>query len=81
MSDDERIEQLELENKVLQDNNKGLKAKIDELQKELDKKDKVIDLMAKTIAGLQLYDFGRKEYFTLEDEEEVIKYFYEKAEE
>lgn len=34
MSDDERIEQLELENKVLQENNKGLKAKIDELQKE-----------------------------------------------
>lgn len=35
MSDDERIEQLELENKVLQDNNKGLKDKIDELQKDI----------------------------------------------
>lgn len=34
MNDYERIEQLELENKVLKDNNKGLKSKIDELQKE-----------------------------------------------
>ena len=53
---------------------------ISKLQKELDKKDKVIDKMAKTIAGLQLYDFGRKEYFTLENEDEVIVYFYKKAE-
>ena len=37
MSDEERIEQLELENKVLQKNNKGLKAKIDEQQKEIEK--------------------------------------------
>ena len=36
MPDEERIEQLELENKVLQKNNKGLKAKIDELQKEIE---------------------------------------------
>lgn len=36
MSDEERIEQLELENKVLQKNNKGLKAKINELQKEIE---------------------------------------------
>ena len=50
-------------------------------KKELDKKDKVIDKMAKTIAGLQLYDFGRKEYFTLEDEGEVKEYFYKKVEE
>lgn len=57
-----------------------LSAKIVELEKELDKKDKVIDKMAKTIAGLQLYDFGRKEYFTLENEDEVIEYFYKKAE-
>ncbi len=54
---------------------------ISKLQKELDKKDKVIDKMAKTIAGLQLYDFNRKEYFTLENEDEVKKYFYKKAEE
>ena len=51
------------------------------LQKELDKKDKVIDKMAKTIAGLQLYDFNRKEYFTLENEGEVREYFYKKVEE
>ena len=37
MSDDERIEQLELEVKVLQDNNKGLKDKIDEQFKEIEK--------------------------------------------
>ena len=36
MSDDERIEQLELENKILQKNNKGLKAKIDEQSKEIE---------------------------------------------
>ena len=36
MSDEERIEQLELENKVLQDNNKGLKTKIDEQSKEIE---------------------------------------------
>ena len=36
MSDEERIEQLELENKVLQDNNKGLKDKIDEQSKEIE---------------------------------------------
>ena len=35
MSDEERIEQLELENKVLKENNKGLKDKIDELQKDI----------------------------------------------
>lgn len=46
-----------------------------------DLKDKVIDKMAKTIAGLQLYDFGRKEYFTLEDEGEVREYFYKKVSE
>lgn len=37
MSDDERIEQLELEVKVLQANNKGLKDKIDEQSKIIDK--------------------------------------------
>ena len=36
MSDEERIEQLELENKVLKDNNRGLKAKIDEQSKEIE---------------------------------------------
>ena len=36
MSDDERIEQLELEVKVLRDNNKGLKDKIDEQSKEIE---------------------------------------------
>ena len=36
MSDDERIEHLELEVKVLRDNNKGLKDKIDEQSKEIE---------------------------------------------
>lgn len=36
MSDEERIEQLELEVKVLRDNNKGLKDKIDEQSKEIE---------------------------------------------
>lgn len=49
MLSDERIEQLELENKVLQDNNKGLKTKIDEQSKEIEelKKPKYL-LNAKT---------------------------------
>lgn len=42
---------------------------------------KVINLMAKPLAGLELYDFNRKEYFTLEDEGEVREYFYKKVEE
>ena len=36
MSDEERIEQLELEVKVLRANNKGLKDKIDEQSKEIE---------------------------------------------
>ena len=36
MTDEERIEQLELEVKVLRDNNKGLKDKIDEQSKEIE---------------------------------------------
>ena len=49
--------------------------------KELDKKDKVIDKMAKTIQGLPLYDFDRKEYFTLDDIHEVKEYYFKKVEE
>lgn len=37
MGDDEIIEKLELENKVLNESNKALKDKIDEQQKEIDK--------------------------------------------
>ena len=51
MTDEERIEQLELEVKVLRANNKGLKDKIDEQSKEIeelkDKKRKLIELMYK----------------------------------
>lgn len=53
----------------------------DALLETMSKKDKVIDKMAKTIAGLKLYDFNRKEYFTLEDKDEVREYFYKKASE
>lgn len=72
MSDDERIEQLELENKVLQDNNKGLKAKIDELQKKLDKKDKLINLMVEDRAEISEPKVS---------EEAIINYYFKMMEE
>ena len=72
MSDDERIEQLELVNKVLQCNNKELKAKIDELQKELDKKDKVISLMANGLNLFSAYNCNPKQ---------IIEKFEKKVEE
>ena len=74
MSDDERIEQLELENKVLKDNNKGLKDKIDELQKELDKKDKVINELCIEKAQRILYD-SKEEEIQKYAEELKQKYF------
>lgn len=70
MSDEERIEQLELEVKVLRDNNKGLKDKIDEQSKEIEElKEKtkkceyyemVADELSKEIEELKKYKEGYK---------------------
>ena len=72
MSDEERIEQLELENKVLQDNNKGLKTKIDEQSKEIEelKKPKYL-LNAKTgeITTINNSEFISKDKIKAEIEE------------
>lgn len=80
----ETISKLQKENEELKDYHDRTKhtikiAKMHRKENEILKK--VINLMAKPIAGLELYDFIRKEYFTLEDEDEVIEYFYKKVEE
>ena len=61
MNDDERIEQLKLENKVLQENNKGLKAKIDELQKENEElSEKMVDKICKGVEEELLEEYRGK---------------------
>ena len=81
MSDEERIEQLELENKVLQDNNKGLKTKIDEQSKEIEelKKPKyVINCKTNEITKLT-NDFVSKDKIKAKIEEcRKILYSFEK---
>lgn len=54
MSDEERIEQLELEVKVLRANNKGLKDKIDEQSKEIEELKAISEYREKIIKGLGL---------------------------
>ena len=71
MSDEERIEQLELEVKVLRANNKGLKDKIDEQSKEIEelKKPKyIIDCKTGEITTLT-NDFVSKDKIKAEIEE------------
>lgn len=48
---------------------------------ELEKKDKVIDLMAEQLAGLAIFDIEKEEPLILGDKEEVKQYFYKKASE
>ena len=43
--------------------------------KELEKKDKMIDLMAEQLAGLTIWDNDKEEPLILADKEDVIKYF------
>lgn len=51
------------------------------LNKQLEKKNKVIDLMAEQLAGLAIFDIAKEEPLILGDKEEVKQYFYKKAEE
>lgn len=87
MSDEERIEQLELEVKVLRDNNKGLKDKIDEQFKEIEelKKPKyIIDFKTNKITKLT-NDFVSKDkikvileeykYTKIGDSKKIIEFY------
>lgn len=53
----------------------------EDLQIELYKKDKVIDLMAEQLAGLAIFDVKKDEPLILGDKTDVEEYFYKKAEE
>ena len=48
---------------------------IQEQEKEIEKKDKQIDLMAKQLSGLIIFDIDKEEPLILEDKEEVKEYF------
>ena len=48
---------------------------IKEKNAEIEKKDKIIDLMAEQLAGLTIWDNDKEELLILADKEDVIKYF------
>ena len=50
-------------------------------QTELEKKDKIIDLMAEQLAGLTIWNIEKEEPLILKDKEEVKQYFERKSEE
>lgn len=59
------------------------KGHIDDIQavlNELEKKDKIIDLMSEQLAGLAIFDIEKDEPLILGDKEEVKQYFKEKVE-
>ena len=49
-----------------------------EKDKEIENKDKIIDLMAEQLAGLTIWNNEKEEPLILADKEEVIKYFEKK---
>lgn len=51
-----------------------------EKDKEIEKKDKIIDLMAEQLAGLTIWNNEKEEPLVLYDKEEVKKYFERKVE-
>ena len=51
------------------------KQAIDTVLSELEKKDKIIDLMAEQLAGLAIFDIEKDEALILGDKEEVKQYF------
>lgn len=53
---------------------------IETVLSELEKKDKIIDLMAEQLAGLAIFDIDKDEPLILGDKEEIKQYFKEKAE-
>ena len=56
------------------------KQAIETVLSELEKKDKIIDLMAEQLAGLAIFDIEKDEPLILGDKEEVKQYFKEKVE-
>lgn len=57
------------------------KKEFSRLNKQLQNKDKIIDLMAEQLAGLTIFDIDKDEPLILGDKEDVEKYFKEKAKE
>lgn len=53
---------------------------IETVLEELEKKDKIIDLMAEQLAGLAIFDIDKDEPLILGDKEEIKQYFKEKVE-
>lgn len=53
---------------------------IKQLNLELEKKEKQIDLMAEQLAGLAIFDIDKDESLILRDKEEIKQYFKEKVE-
>ena len=56
------------------------KQAIETVLSELEKKDKIIDLMAEQLAGLAIFDIEKDESLILRDKEEIKQYFKEKVE-
>ena len=56
------------------------KQAIETVLSELEKKDKIIDLMAEQLAGLAIFDIEKDEPLILGDKEEIKEYFTKKAE-
>ena len=57
------------------------KQAIETVLEELEKKDKIIDLIAEQLAGLAIFDIDKDEPLILGDKEEIKQYFKEKVEE
>ena len=53
---------------------------IETVLKLLEKKDKIIDLIAEQLAGLAIFDIEKDEPLILGDKEEIKQYFKEKVE-
>ena len=64
--------------KKLEHTNKSYKGIINKKDKEIENKDKIIDLMAEQLAGLTIWNNEKEEPLILADKEEVIKYFEKK---
>lgn len=56
------------------------KSALETVLSELEKKDKIIDLMAEQLAGLAIFDIEKDEPLVLGDKEEVKQYFTNKVE-
>ena len=63
-----------------EDSSKEYIKAIETVLSELEKKDKIIDLMAEQLAGLAIFDIDKDEPLILGDKEEIKQYFKEKVE-